>query len=186
YALTATIFWDTISTTTHSSNPRSPCPLRPGYEENTKRSQLRRLDTGIDHLRRERAGPLQATRPRQRATAKTKMSMLAGFRRWLQRKQYHFEVTLSVYMFTPWEKFAFYSILFLLFSLAFIAAILYLPHHVSILAGRAWYYIQGEDIGVAASAREAVKGISAGVLSGEAVPTAVRVKEALRTVDKEL
>ena len=52
------------------------------------------------------------------------------------------------------------SVLFLLFSLAFIAAILYLPHHVSILTGRAWYYINGEHIDVAATAREAVKDIS--------------------------
>lgn len=78
------------------------------------------------------------------------------------------------------------SILFLLFSLAFIAAILYLPHHVSILAGRAWYYIRGEDIDVAASAREAVQDISASVINSEAVPTAVRVQEALVSVDKEL
>ncbi|KAJ6438512.1 hypothetical protein O9K51_09105 [Purpureocillium lavendulum] len=117
------------------------------------------------------------------------MSSLVTFRRWLHRKQYHFEVTMSVYMFTPWEKFAFYSILFLLCSLAFIAAVLYLPHHISTLAGRAWYYIKGEHIDVAASAREVVKEMSASVLSGEgavAPPTAVGVKEALGTLEKEL
>ena len=43
-----------------------------------------------------------------------------------------------------------------LFSLTFIAAVLYLPHHVSLLAGRVWYYINGESIDLA-SAREAVK-----------------------------
>ncbi|KMQ81368.1 hypothetical protein RF55_26562, partial [Lasius niger] len=77
------------------------------------------------------------------------------------------------------------SVLFLLSGLAFIAAILSLPHHVFTLAGRAWYYIKGEHIDVAASARDAVKEMSASVLN-EALPTAVRVKEALGSVDKEL
>lgn len=34
------------------------------------------------------------------------MAVLAGLRRWLYRKQYHFEVTFGVYMHTAWEKFA--------------------------------------------------------------------------------
>ncbi|PNY24971.1 Uncharacterized protein TCAP_05100, partial [Tolypocladium capitatum] len=167
-----------------SPPPPSPLPLLPhpsGLRGNrTKAEPIAAAGHGhltiCDEIRSDEAsdGP------------RAKMSPLGGFRRWLQRKQYHFEVTLSVYMFTPWEKFAFYSILFLLFSLAFIAAILYLPHHVSILAGRAWYYIQGEDIDVVASAREAAKEISAGVLSGEALPTAARVQGAFVTADKEL
>lgn len=33
------------------------------------------------------------------------MSLLASFGRWLNLKQYQFEVTFSVYMFTPLEKF---------------------------------------------------------------------------------
>ncbi|PHH59246.1 hypothetical protein CDD81_3526 [Ophiocordyceps australis] len=113
------------------------------------------------------------------------MALLAGLRRWLHRKQYLFEVTFGVYMYTPWEKFAVYSILFLLCGLAFIAAILYLPHHIFTLAGRAWYYIKGDDIDVAASARHVVKEITASVLS-ESRPTAARVSEALGALDKEL
>lgn len=55
--------------------------------------------------------------------------------------------------------------MFLLFSLTFIAAVLYLPHHITILAGRVWYYINGESIDVAASARGAVREVmSSGVL----------------------
>lgn len=50
------------------------------------------------------------------------------------------------------------SIVFLLFSLTSIAAILYLPHHISLLAGRAWYYINGETIDIAASARDVFGG----------------------------
>ncbi|PNP54949.1 hypothetical protein THARTR1_04638 [Trichoderma harzianum] len=46
------------------------------------------------------------------------------------------------------------SIVFLLFSLLSIAVILYLPHHISILTGRAWYYINGETIDIAAFTRD--------------------------------
>lgn len=35
------------------------------------------------------------------------MSVFGSFRRWLSLKQYQLEVTFSVYMFTPWEKFFF-------------------------------------------------------------------------------
>ncbi|CEJ80949.1 hypothetical protein VHEMI01105 [[Torrubiella] hemipterigena] len=87
------------------------------------------------------------------------MSTIASFREWLRRKQLQIEVTFAVYMFTPTEKFAFYSIVFLLVSLTFIAAILYLPHHISILSGRVWYYINGDHIDVMASARSAVGSI---------------------------
>ncbi|RDA83313.1 hypothetical protein CP532_6561 [Ophiocordyceps camponoti-leonardi (nom. inval.)] len=79
------------------------------------------------------------------------MTYLVDARRWLHRKQYQFEVTFGVYMHTAWEKFAIYSVVFLLFGLAFIAAILYLPHHVFRLAGRAWYYLQGDDDELAVS-----------------------------------
>lgn len=135
------------------------------------------------------------------------MAMLSSFRTWLGRKQVQLEVTFSVYMFTPWEKFAFCkkprprcppawlrgeradqqhtdSIVFLLFSLTFIAAILYLPHHVAILAGRAWYYINGENIDVAASAREVVKDMTSSVLQ-ERIPTVTK-EAVVETIVKEL
>lgn len=50
------------------------------------------------------------------------------------------------------------SILFLLISLTSIAATLYLPQHVSLLASRAWYYINGETIDIAAFARNVFDG----------------------------
>lgn len=50
------------------------------------------------------------------------------------------------------------SILFLLISLTSIAATLYLPQHVSLLASRAWYYINGETIDIAAFARNVLDG----------------------------
>ncbi|KAL7797640.1 hypothetical protein V8C37DRAFT_370194 [Trichoderma ceciliae] len=76
----------------------------------------------------------------------------------VQRKMLQIDVTFGTYLFTPMEKFAYYSIVFLLFSLTSIAAILYLPHHISLLAGRAWYYINGETIDIAASARDVFGG----------------------------
>ncbi|KAG5981343.1 hypothetical protein E4U55_003021 [Claviceps digitariae] len=113
------------------------------------------------------------------------MSVAADCRRWLRQKQYTFEVTFALNMFRSWEKSVIYSVLFLLISMTLIAAILYLPHHVTILAGRAWYYIQGEHINVAASASEAVKAVSASVL--DALPTAEAIKEAVvGTMEKEL
>lgn len=60
---------------------------------------------------------------------------------------------------------------------------LYLPHHVAILAGRAWYYINGENIDVAASAREVVKEMTSGVLH-EKLPEVTR--ESIETIVKEL
>ncbi|PTB67980.1 hypothetical protein BBK36DRAFT_1167279 [Trichoderma citrinoviride] len=76
----------------------------------------------------------------------------------VDRKMLQIDVTFGTYLFSPIEKFAYYSIAFLLFGLTSIAIILYLPHHISILAGRAWYYINGETIDVAASARDVFGG----------------------------
>jgi hypothetical protein len=88
--------------------------------------------------------------------------------RWFQRKRYQYEVTFSLYMLTPTEKFIFSecsmtalcsilqlchllitsqfldSILFLFLSMVSIAVALYLPRHVSIIAHRAYYYLSGD------------------------------------------
>ena len=40
------------------------------------------------------------------------MAVFGSFRKWLALKQYQLEVTFSVYMFTPWEKFFFSKSLF--------------------------------------------------------------------------
>ncbi|KAG6010776.1 hypothetical protein E4U21_004164 [Claviceps maximensis] len=114
------------------------------------------------------------------------MSVAADCRRWLRQKQYTFEVTFALNMFRSWEKSVIYSVLFLLISMTLIAAILYLPHHVTILTGRAWYYIQGEHINVAASAAsESIKKASATVV--DALPTAEAIKETVvRAMEKEL
>ncbi|KAF2146033.1 uncharacterized protein K452DRAFT_283312 [Aplosporella prunicola CBS 121167] len=64
--------------------------------------------------------------------------------RWLQRKRYQYEVTFSLYMLTPTEKFIFNSFLFLFLSMIVIAASLYLPEHISMIVNRASYYLAGE------------------------------------------
>lgn len=85
--------------------------------------------------------------------------------RWLQEKNYQYEVTSSLYMLTPTEKFVFStlppfhtyrardgpansaemtdSILFLTLSLLAIATVLYLPAHVKTMSSRAYFYFAG-------------------------------------------
>ncbi|KAF2755169.1 hypothetical protein EJ05DRAFT_478971 [Pseudovirgaria hyperparasitica] len=65
--------------------------------------------------------------------------------RWLQRKRYQYEVTFSLYMLTPTEKFIFNSFLFLFLSMIIIAASLYLPEHITTIAHRVFYYLAGDE-----------------------------------------
>ncbi|KAE8447372.1 hypothetical protein EG329_010786 [Mollisiaceae sp. DMI_Dod_QoI] len=71
--------------------------------------------------------------------------MFASTFRWLQRKRYQYEVTFSLYMLTPTEKFIFNSFLFLFFSMIIIAMTLYLPQHIAFLTNRAWFYYNGDE-----------------------------------------
>ncbi|KAF2182817.1 hypothetical protein K469DRAFT_690548 [Zopfia rhizophila CBS 207.26] len=86
--------------------------------------------------------------------------------RWLQRKRYQYEVTFSLYMLTPTEKFIFNSILFLLLSLFIIAASLYLPEHITIIANRMFYYWFGdeESLNGASNAAQQVLATSSNIL----------------------
>ncbi|KAF1829219.1 hypothetical protein BDW02DRAFT_510481 [Decorospora gaudefroyi] len=74
--------------------------------------------------------------------------------RWFQRKRYQYEVTFSLYMLTSTEKFIFNSVLFLLLSLLIIAASLYLPEHMTIIANRMFYYFSGNEETLAANAQK--------------------------------
>ncbi|KAK5118644.1 hypothetical protein LTR85_008109 [Meristemomyces frigidus] len=67
-----------------------------------------------------------------------------GLVKWLQKKNYQYEVTFSLYMLTPTEKFVFNSVLFLTFSMITIAITLYLPNHLSMIMRRGYYYFAGE------------------------------------------
>ncbi|KAK0932775.1 hypothetical protein LTR29_015627 [Friedmanniomyces endolithicus] len=88
--------------------------------------------------------------------------------KWLQKKNYQYEVTFSLYMLTPTEKFVFNSILFLTISMLSTACILYLPDHVVEVSRRGYYYFAGdappEHFGeVAAKASEAVRDAATGL-----------------------
>jgi len=78
--------------------------------------------------------------------------MFASMFRWLQRKRYQYEVTFSLYMLTPTEKFIFNSFLFLFFSMIVIAMTLYLPQHLAFLTNRAWFYYHGDETNAPATA----------------------------------
>ncbi|KAI8943573.1 hypothetical protein NX059_001569 [Plenodomus lindquistii] len=78
----------------------------------------------------------------------------AALLRWFQRKRYQYEVTFSLYMLTSTEKFIFNSVLFLLLSLFIIAASLYLPEHLSIIANRLAYYFSGNEDSLASNAQK--------------------------------
>ncbi|KAK5109253.1 hypothetical protein LTR62_007235 [Meristemomyces frigidus] len=100
---------------------------------------------------------------------------------WLQKKNYQYEVTSSLYMLTPTEKFVFNSILFLTFSLLSTACILYLPDHIVTVSKRTYYYFAGDmptnvTMGeLAGQAAESVSKASEAVLG-----TASRVSDAVR------
>ncbi|KAH5427583.1 hypothetical protein HBI46_030310 [Parastagonospora nodorum] len=79
----------------------------------------------------------------------------AALLRWFQRKRYQYEVTFSLYMLTSTEKFIFNSVLFLLLSLLIIAASLYLPDHLTIIANRLFYYFSGNEETLAMGAQKA-------------------------------
>ncbi|KAF2770764.1 hypothetical protein EJ03DRAFT_381763 [Teratosphaeria nubilosa] len=64
--------------------------------------------------------------------------------RWLQKKNYQYEVTFALYMLTPTEKFIFNSILFLTISMFTLASVLYLPNHIMKMARRSFYYFAGD------------------------------------------
>ncbi|KAK3685946.1 hypothetical protein B0T22DRAFT_482864 [Podospora appendiculata] len=99
---------------------------------------------------------------------------LGSFTKWLQLKIYQLEVNLGVYIFTPVEKFIFYSVLFLLFSLTFIATVLYLPQHVQFIINRAWFYMNGDAQDVAVVAAAAKSSVAIQNLAHSALETAAK------------
>ncbi|TVY29040.1 hypothetical protein LHYA1_G002264, partial [Lachnellula hyalina] len=100
------------------------------------------------------------------------IAMFASTFRWLQRKRYQYEVTFSLYMLTPTEKFIFNSFLFLFFSMIIIAMTLYLPQHIAFLTNRAWFYYNGEE-----SAKLAGVGVNSVLDSATSSVLVEKVKE---------
>ncbi|KAJ9502186.1 hypothetical protein LTR99_001030 [Exophiala xenobiotica] len=92
-----------------------------------------------------------------RTTRENRTSPMSSFVRWLRLKKYQYEVTFSLYMLTPTERFIFNFILFMLISLLVTAAYYYLPNHILIIYNRVWYYLQGELASKTAAAGAANK-----------------------------
>ncbi|KAK1972777.1 hypothetical protein LZ32DRAFT_598198 [Colletotrichum eremochloae] len=118
------------------------------------------------------------------------MSALQSFGKWLHLKQYQIEVTFSVYIFTPLEKFIFYTVLFLLSSLTIIATVLYLPQHIAFLMSRAWFYMHGDPIDAVVDAVvdavEVTKAAVESVLTAGSTKTAVALAQETVELVREL
>ncbi|KAL7625655.1 hypothetical protein AAE478_004875 [Parahypoxylon ruwenzoriense] len=110
------------------------------------------------------------------------LSSLQRFGRWLRLKQYQIEVTFGVYMFTPTEKFAFWSVVFLLCSLIVIAVVLYLPQHVLFIIHRAWFYVNGGESGLASN----LVAVKKGALSLATSSTTKTLAETAESMSREL
>ncbi|KAL1854786.1 hypothetical protein Daus18300_011382 [Diaporthe australafricana] len=106
------------------------------------------------------------------SSSSSSVSPFKSLTKWLSLKIYQVEVTFSVYIFTPLEKFIFWSVVFLLFSLTAIATILYLPHHIMFLAGRAWFYIHGDS--AVEAARETARNLAAAAAAATTTPAAAK------------
>lgn len=108
------------------------------------------------------------------------------FGRWLRLKQYQIEVTFGVYMFTPTEKFIFWSVVFLLCSLMTIATVLYLPQHVLFILSRAWFYVNGGDSGAAPNVVAGNKNALSLATSSVAKTMAAAATETAESMRREL
>ncbi|KAK6355695.1 hypothetical protein TWF718_000088 [Orbilia javanica] len=64
---------------------------------------------------------------------------------WIQRQLLLFEVTFGPFVMSPGEKLAFYTFLFLFFSLLTATVTLYLPQHLQTTTRRLLFYIFGDD-----------------------------------------
>ncbi|OJD17989.1 hypothetical protein AJ78_01946 [Emergomyces pasteurianus Ep9510] len=74
----------------------------------------------------------------------TSPSIISSLIRWLRLKNYQYEVTISLYMLTPTEKFIFNTLLLLITSMLLTAAYVYLPDHITTISKRIWYYWAGD------------------------------------------
>ncbi|KAK3705772.1 hypothetical protein LTR37_013079 [Vermiconidia calcicola] len=110
-----------------------------------------------------------------------------GLVKWLQKKNYQYEVTFSLYMLTPTEKFVFNSILFLMISMLTIATVVYLPNHVATISRRVYYYFAGDAV-VSDTSRTAASqlGDTASKASAAALGAATAAQEAVNQVTENL
>ncbi|KAJ5139316.1 uncharacterized protein N7515_004164 [Penicillium bovifimosum] len=71
---------------------------------------------------------------------------ISSILRWMRLKVYQYEVTFSLYMLTPIEKFIFNTLLLGLFSMIAMGTYIYLPDHLRAIGGRLYYYWAGERL----------------------------------------
>ncbi|TLS27694.1 hypothetical protein PpBr36_04457 [Pyricularia pennisetigena] len=120
------------------------------------------------------------------------MELLDRFGKWAQLKIYQIEVTFSVYMFTPTERFIFWSIVFLVNALTLIATILYMPQHIVFIVNRAWFYINGDSIDVVGVAKDAAQTLAvkaaanSQTISSEAISEITNAATTAASVVREL
>ncbi|KAI0810623.1 hypothetical protein GGR55DRAFT_678588 [Xylaria sp. FL0064] len=114
-------------------------------------------------------------------------SVFQRFGRWISLKQYQIEVTFGVYMFTPTEKFIFWSLVFLLSAMGTIATILYLPQHILFVINRAWFYVNGGESSAAFGSSSVVAAAKSALsLSVESVDSTEAVTSTATEVLREL
>lgn len=73
------------------------------------------------------------------------MYAFEAFGRWARLKKYRFEVTYGVYVFTPGEKIAFWSIFSLLFGLVAYYMTLFVSRNVVVAVHSAWSLIHAAN-----------------------------------------
>ncbi|KAI1103236.1 hypothetical protein F4804DRAFT_310825 [Jackrogersella minutella] len=80
-------------------------------------------------------------------------STLKALARWARLKKYRIEVTYGVYVFTPMEKFAFWTIFLFLFTVISFTVAVYAQRNALLLLKYAFVHVIGEDgaIGVVSS-----------------------------------
>ncbi|KAI0385135.1 hypothetical protein F5Y04DRAFT_277201 [Hypomontagnella monticulosa] len=71
---------------------------------------------------------------------------LEAWARWARLKKYRIEVTYGVYVFTPVEKFFFWTIFCFLFTVISLAAILYTQRNIFLLIRYASVYVSGNGV----------------------------------------
>ncbi|KAI2637887.1 hypothetical protein GGS26DRAFT_431504 [Hypomontagnella submonticulosa] len=74
------------------------------------------------------------------------LTTLEAWARWARLKKYRIEVTYGVYVFTPMEKFFFWTIFCFLFTVISFAAILYTQRNVFLLIRYASIYVSGDGV----------------------------------------
>lgn len=121
----------------------------------------------------------------QQQRPRAEESYLSSLVRWLQVKKYQYEVTFSLYMLTPTEKFIFNFIVFVLIAMLVVAASMYLPNHASLMYRRLWYYVHGEIAGISkaggAGVAEVLKSAAAAAAAGDGGAVAVAAGTDVRT-----